>query len=81
MVAACLRAPQVPPEVGGLVTEWAGGVPLLVEEILATLTTGGALQSNSGRWTVEEALSPVVPQSFSQSVQAHLNQPATNAAG
>jgi len=73
IAAACLRTSDIPARVATLVTEWAEGVPFLVEEILATLVSAGVLRSESGRWVVEETLAPVLPLSFVQSVQARLD--------
>jgi len=73
MAAACLNQQHVSPDVGRLVRDWAGGVPFLVEEILATLAARGVLQASGGHWTVREALPLVVPLSFTQSVQVRLD--------
>jgi predicted ATPase len=73
MAAACLHTHQVPPAVGQLVRDWAGGVPFLVEEILATLAARGVLRVSGEHWTVEGPLPLVVPLSFAQSVQLRLD--------
>ena len=69
IAAACLRTSELPPRVGNLVTDWAEGVPFLVEEILATLVSAGALRQEPEGWIVRDTLAPVLPLSFVQSVQ------------
>jgi len=73
IAAACLRTSDLPPRIGNLITEWAEGVPFLVEEILATLVSERALRWESGAWIVQEAFAPVPPLSFVQSVTARLD--------
>ncbi|MDP3889718.1 LuxR C-terminal-related transcriptional regulator, partial [Nocardioides sp.] len=50
----------------------AGGLPLLVEELLTGMRSAGALTLADGAWTVSAAIEPMVPLTFARTVQQRL---------
>lgn len=72
MVASCLTSADVPEAVVTLAGR-AEGVPFLVEELLATALSSGALVEDSGSWRVVGSLD-AVPPSFAEGMQRRLSQ-------
>lgn len=73
MLGACLGG-EPPPEVEERVRRYAGGYPLLVEEMLADLQASGAIVSDEGRWSIAGSLATVqVPRSYARSIAARLD--------
>jgi tetratricopeptide (TPR) repeat protein len=71
MARSCLGAETLPDEVLEL-TDRADGVPFLVEELLATALTSGALVGDAGSWTRVDTGGPIVPVTFSDSMRRRL---------
>lgn len=71
MVAVCLDADRLPEEVVALAAR-ADGVPFLVEELLATAVTSGALVAEAGSWSRSAADEGIVPLTFSESMRRRL---------
>jgi tetratricopeptide (TPR) repeat protein len=72
MAEACLGDETVPDEVRGALRSWADGLPLLVEDILATLVASGSLVRGGEGWHLERPIEPVVPLTFGAGVQQRL---------
>lgn len=76
MVSACLGA-EPPPEVTRFVRDNAGGLPLLVEELLTGLQGAGTLEPDEGGWRVTGPISTAAPDTFARTVEQRLlAQPA-----
>jgi len=73
MVTSCLAPGEVPDEVVAFAAR-AGGVPFLVEELLAAALSSGALVKEAGSWRVVKPLDAVVPVSFSQSMRRRVRE-------
>lgn len=72
MATACLAAGGTPPAgVFELLHARAGGLPFLVEELLAGLVTGGSLVAEPSGWQLSDSRADV-PLSFAQSVGERL---------
>ncbi|MBV9417945.1 MAG: AAA family ATPase, partial [Solirubrobacterales bacterium] len=77
MVAACLAEQERPVSaaVTGLIDARAEGLPFLVEELLAGLTTRGSLVASEAGWELSSDIDPVdVPLSFAQTVRERMGQ-------
>lgn len=72
MAKACLDNETVPDEVSGALRSWTDGLPLLVEDILATLVASGSLVRGCEGWHLERPIEPVVPLTFGVGVQRRL---------
>lgn len=72
MVESCLGSAEVAEEVLDL-ADRAEGVPLMVEELLATARAGGVLVEESGAWRAGGRLDAVVPASVVASVQQRVD--------
>ncbi|HSK57753.1 MAG TPA: BREX system ATP-binding domain-containing protein, partial [Actinomycetospora sp.] len=68
MVTACLAPPTPAAEVVTMLARRAGGLPLLVEDLLTTLLEAGSLTLDGDRWAVCGEVRSVVPSSFATSV-------------
>ncbi|HWC11045.1 MAG TPA: AAA family ATPase [Acidimicrobiales bacterium] len=73
MVASCLRSPSVPDAVVALAAR-ADGVPFMVEELLATALSSGALVEEAGSWRVGKSLGTVVPLTFAENMRRRVGQ-------
>lgn len=73
MSAACLgaAADAVPDDVLTLVLDRSGGLPLLIEDLVASLLRSGRLTHSRGSWSLEPAVEPL-PTRFSDLVRAQL---------
>lgn len=74
MVRTALGAASVPADVTDAVFAATGGVPLFVEEVVASLAARGQLVPRDGSWHIEGAPAPVPSASFAASVRARLEQ-------
>jgi len=77
MVAACLadRDRPVSDAVTALIDARAEGLPFLVEELLAGLSTRGRLVASEAGWELSSDLDPVdVPLSFAQTVRERMGE-------
>jgi DNA-binding CsgD family transcriptional regulator/tetratricopeptide (TPR) repeat protein len=72
MAQACLDGEAVPDKVRDALRDWTDGLPLLVEDVLATLVASGSLVRGRQGWAVAGALEPVVPLTFAAAVQRRL---------
>ena len=72
MVKSCLNVPAVEDDVLGYAAR-AGGVPFLVEEVLAAGVGSGALVSRGERWAVSDTAGTVVPLTFADSIRRRLS--------
>ncbi|MDQ3980848.1 MAG: AAA family ATPase [Actinomycetota bacterium] len=73
MVASCLRSSTVPDAVVALAAR-ADGVPFMVEELLATALSSGALVEEAGSWRVRKSLETVVPLTLAENMRRRLGQ-------
>jgi DNA-binding CsgD family transcriptional regulator len=73
MAAACLGEPP-PPPVDALLQTHADGLPLLVEELLATLVDRSALARTAEGWDLLQVPEPAAPVTFAQSVRQRLDE-------
>lgn len=73
MAARSLDASALDPDVLGVVVDAADGLPFLVEELLATAVTSGALAREGPTWRLTQPLGRVVPESFALSVRERLH--------
>ncbi|MBV8527924.1 MAG: AAA family ATPase [Candidatus Dormibacteraeota bacterium] len=73
MIARSLGAGALDPAVVELVAERAEGLPFLVEEVLATAVSSGALVHEHGAWHMTHAVGRVVPESFAVTVRERLH--------
>lgn len=71
MVRSCLGTAVVPDEVVAFAAR-AGGVPFLVEELLAAGLASGVLLDDEGTWRLSSATDVVVPSTFSESMRRRL---------
>ena len=71
MVQSCLNAAAVDDEVLDFAAR-AGGVPFLVEEVLAAGLGSGALVARGETWAVADTAGPVVPITFADSIRRRL---------
>lgn len=71
LVAACLEAPA-PTALVEYVVEHSDGLPLLVEDLLATMLAAGVLAQVEGRWTILRPLEVGVPRTFAEAVEERL---------
>lgn len=78
MVRACLRSPAVRDDVTELVAR-AGGVPFLVEELLAAALAAGALVLDDGAWRVSGPVDAIVPHSYAENVRRRIARLGTDA--
>jgi predicted ATPase len=72
MIGAALQTEGVPAAVGEAVAAASGGVPFLVEELLASLVQSGALWRDGPVWRAEPSLPTLVPTSFEMIVAERL---------
>lgn len=73
IIAASLRTTAPPAELVEVVGDRAGGLPLLVEELLASLIDSGAVAPAGHRWEVRGELPMIVPSSFALAVNDRLD--------
>lgn len=73
MVRSCLGTAEVADEVVEFAAR-AGGVPFLIEELLAAGLTSGALTVEDGTWRVWGSADVVVPSTFSESLRRRVGQ-------
>ncbi|RNL62127.1 LuxR family transcriptional regulator [Nocardioides marmoriginsengisoli] len=71
MVRGCLGG-DAPAEVSTFIRANAGGLPLLVEELLTGLATDGTLAQVGDDWRVDGPIAASVPQTFARTVQQRL---------
>lgn len=71
MVRTCLGSDTVPDEVLAFAKR-SDGVPFLVEELLAVAVTSGSLVDNGETWSLSDAVEPVVPLTFADSIRRRL---------
>lgn len=71
MVQSCLSAAAIEGDVFAFAGR-AGGVPFLVEEVLAAGVGCGALVSDGERWTMVDTAGAVVPDSFAEDMRRRL---------
>lgn len=67
MVQACLGPPVVQDDVAELAGR-AGGIPFLIEELLAAALSSGALVVEDGEWRVSGPVDAVVPRTYAENV-------------
>jgi DNA-binding NarL/FixJ family response regulator len=72
LICASLGTAVVPERVRATVADASGGVPLLIEEFLASLIEADALWREGDRWRATERLPGVVPASFAALVADRL---------
>lgn len=72
MVRACLDAEAVPEAVLDWLSDLAEGVPLFVEELLATAIASGSLRPDPAGWTFSAPERPVVPATSADAVRGGL---------
>ena len=68
MASTCLGA-GVDASVMSLISDFADGLPLLVEELLTTSVADGTITSTGDGWRVEAAGGPAVPERFAELVR------------
>jgi DNA-binding CsgD family transcriptional regulator/tetratricopeptide (TPR) repeat protein len=73
MVASCLGAATISDDVVALAAR-AEGVPFIVEELLTTAVSTGALVQEAGSWTVAKRVEAVVPATFAESIRRRLGE-------
>lgn len=73
MVRSCLGTAAVADEVVEFAAR-AGGVPFLIEELLAAGLASGALVAEEGVWRVADSNDVVVPSTFSESMRRRVAQ-------
>ncbi|MDP9387352.1 MAG: AAA family ATPase, partial [Actinomycetota bacterium] len=73
MAASCLRSNSVPDDVVALAAR-ADGIPFMVEELLATALSSGALIEQAGSWRIAKSLDSVVPLSFAGNMRRRVGQ-------
>jgi len=71
MVQTCLGGDSVPDEVLAFAKR-SDGVPFLVEELLAVAVASGSLVDNGETWSLSDAVDPVVPLTFADSIRRRL---------
>ena len=72
MIRAALEATAAPAGLSGIVASASGGVPFLVEELLASLIQSGALWRDGKVWRARPSLRARVPASFEMMVAERL---------
>jgi len=72
MAKACLGTERLPATAQSFVTERAGGIPFLVEEMLASLLGDGLLVERNGSWQTTGPAVAGVPPTFAGAVDARL---------
>ena len=77
MAASCLRSPSVPDAVLALAAR-ADGIPFMVEELLATALSSGALVEETGSWRIVKSLDTVVPLTFAENMRRRVGQLGRN---
>lgn len=73
MASRSLEAPLVDGAIARLLEDSAEGLPFLVEEILATAATSGALVRRGAAWELSHAVPRIVPESFAVSVRERMH--------
>jgi DNA-binding CsgD family transcriptional regulator/tetratricopeptide (TPR) repeat protein len=73
MVASCLGSPSVPDAVVALAAR-ADGIPFMVEELLATALSSGALVEEAGSWRVRKSLEIAVPLTLAENMRRRAGQ-------
>ncbi|PLS74957.1 MAG: hypothetical protein CYG61_09990 [Actinobacteria bacterium] len=73
MVASCLGAATISDDVVALAAR-AEGVPFIVEELLTTAVSTGALVQEAGSWMVAKRVEAVVPATFAESIRRRLGE-------
>jgi DNA-binding CsgD family transcriptional regulator len=73
MTRACTGPADLPAAVQRLVSEWAEGIPFLVEEVLAGLIGEGALSERDGTWQASDLAAVGVPATFADVVGRRLD--------
>lgn len=68
MLRACLDVEQLPPGLAEFIAAHSDGVPFLIEELLASVVTAGALVHDEGGWQAVATLTPRAPVSLTESV-------------
>jgi DNA-binding CsgD family transcriptional regulator/tetratricopeptide (TPR) repeat protein len=71
MVRTCLGSHTIPHEVLALARR-SDGVPFLVEELLAVAVASGSLVDNGDTWSLSDAVEPIVPLTFADSIRRRL---------
>lgn len=72
MAEACLGVTSLPDGLAEPLWTWTGGVPFLVEELLAGWAGSGVLRARGRGWTLRRDVDPVVPASFAATVRQRL---------
>jgi tetratricopeptide (TPR) repeat protein len=73
MGARSLEAAALDDAIARLLLQAAEGLPFLVEEVLATAATSGALVLRDGAWRLSGSVQRIVPESFAVSVRERLH--------
>jgi DNA-binding CsgD family transcriptional regulator len=71
MVRTCLGSDNIPHEVLAFAKR-SDGVPFLVEELLAVAVASGSLVDSGETWSLSDAVEPVVPLTFADSIRRRL---------
>jgi DNA-binding CsgD family transcriptional regulator len=71
MASVCLGA-DVDASVMSLISDFADGLPLLVEELLTTSVADGTITSSTDGWRVESDDAPAVPERFAELVRRRM---------
>lgn len=74
LVSHLLGSRELDPEALAHITYLAQGYPLIVEELVATLTEGGVLRELEGRWIATADLPELVPPSIHALLSARLDR-------
>ncbi len=69
MLRACLGVADLSPELATFIVTNSDGVPFLIEELLASVVTAGALVRSDGGWQAVATLTPRAPVSLAESVR------------
>ncbi|GAC1468882.1 MAG: adenylate/guanylate cyclase domain-containing protein [Chloroflexota bacterium] len=78
LLAQHVDAADIPPAVGKLVMEKAGGNPFFLEQIVSNLVESGALRERHGAWTAHDIQTISVPNSIQEILLARLDQVPQN---
>ncbi|MEO3858459.1 AAA family ATPase [Acrocarpospora sp. B8E8] len=69
MARLCLDIEELPAALEPLVLARAEGLPLLVEDLLATAYESGVLRRSDGTWTLADEAARVIPRDFADTVR------------
>lgn len=72
MLTACLGGEDLLPQLAEFIHAHSDGVPFLIEELLASVVSSGALVRSGGRWEAVARLTPTAPVSLADSVRRRL---------